>query len=181
LKSDMATTATAMRRVLGLDLERRQEISAWDKTLRRLIDHADALGILVMVNGVVGNNIYRRLPREVRGFTLADARAPSGVHQRRGFPRRRVHPGHALADIWLGQSALSDVTPIAGSEHEVERWCGAVGRRAARCAAGGVSVGRVIARGAKLICNAHAGTTVTAFQCCRGGEAAAPWQRLTQP
>jgi Zn-dependent peptidase ImmA (M78 family) len=33
---------------------------------------------------------------------------------------------HALAHIWLGQSALSDVTPIAAPEHEVERWCIAV-------------------------------------------------------
>jgi hypothetical protein len=65
-----------MRSALGLDLEERQKVSTWDKTLRRLIDHPDALGILVMVNGVVGNNSYRRLdPQEFCGFALSDARA----------------------------------------------------------------------------------------------------------
>jgi len=34
--------------------------------------------------------------------------------------------GHALAHIWLGQSALSDVTPITAPEHHVERWCSQV-------------------------------------------------------
>jgi Zn-dependent peptidase ImmA (M78 family) len=33
---------------------------------------------------------------------------------------------HALAHIWLGQSALTDLTPITASEHGVERWCSAV-------------------------------------------------------
>jgi hypothetical protein len=42
LKNDIDATAVAMRSVLGLDLEERQKISAWDKTMRRLIDHADA-------------------------------------------------------------------------------------------------------------------------------------------
>jgi Zn-dependent peptidase ImmA (M78 family) len=128
LKSDIAATAAALRSALGLDLEERQKISAWDKTVRRLIDHADALGILVMVSGVVGNNSYRRLdPREFRGFTLADARAPlvfiNGADSKAA---QMFTLAHALAHIWLGQSALSDATPIAAPEHEVERWCSAV-------------------------------------------------------
>src|SRR4029077_7297575 len=128
LKSDIAATAAAMRSVLGLDLEERQKISAWDKTLRRLIDHADALGILVMVNGVVGNNSYRRLdPQEFRGFALADARAPLVfINGADAKAAQMFTLAHALAHIWLGQSALSDVTPIAAPEHEVERWCSAV-------------------------------------------------------
>jgi Zn-dependent peptidase ImmA (M78 family)/transcriptional regulator with XRE-family HTH domain len=128
LKSDIAATATAMRSALGLDLEERQKISAWDKTLRRLIDHADALGILVMVNGVVGNNSYRRLdPQEFRGFALADARAPLVfINGADAKAAQMFTLAHALAHIWLGQSALSDVTPIAAPEHEVERWCIAV-------------------------------------------------------
>ncbi len=117
-----------MRSALGLDLEERRKISAWDKTLRRLIDHADALGILVMVNGVVGNNSYRRLdPQEFRGFALADARAPLVfINGADAKPAQMFTLAHALAHIWLGQSALSDVTPIAAPEHEVERWCSAV-------------------------------------------------------
>ena len=96
--------------------------------MRRLIDHADALGILVMVNGVVGNNSYRRLdPQEFRGFALRHARAPLVfINGADAKPAQMFTLAHALAHIWLGQSALSDVTPIAAPEHEVERWCSAV-------------------------------------------------------
>jgi Zn-dependent peptidase ImmA (M78 family) len=128
LKSDIAATAAAMRSALGLDLEERKKISAWDKTLRRLIDHADALGILVMVNGVVGNNSYRRLdPQEFRRFALADARAPLVfVNGADAKATQMFTLAHALAHISLGQSALSDVTPIAAPENEIERWSSAV-------------------------------------------------------
>jgi Zn-dependent peptidase ImmA (M78 family) len=37
-----------------------------------------------------------------------------------------LRPGCGVAHIWLGQSALSDVTVPAAPEHEVERWCNAV-------------------------------------------------------
>jgi hypothetical protein len=146
LKSDIVGTAAAMRGALGLDLEERQKISAWDKTPRRLIDHADALGILVMVNGVVGNNSYRRLdPQEFRGFALTDARAPLVfINGAAAKAAQMFTLAHALAHIWLGQSALYDVTPIATPEHEVALvQCGCRrGPGAARCAAGGVSAER---------------------------------------
>jgi Zn-dependent peptidase ImmA (M78 family) len=128
LTSDMVATAAGMQSALGLDMEERRKIPAWDKTLRRLIDGADALGILVMVNGVVGNNSYRRLdPQEFRGFALADARAPLVfINGADAKPAQMFTLAHALAHVWLGQSALSDVTPVTAPEHDVERWCSAV-------------------------------------------------------
>jgi Zn-dependent peptidase ImmA (M78 family)/transcriptional regulator with XRE-family HTH domain len=128
LTSDIAATAAAMRSALGLDLEERRTIPAWDKTLRRLSNGADALGILVMVNGVVGNNSYRRLdPQEFRCFALADARAPLVfINGADAKAAQMFTLAHALAHVWLGQSALSDVTPITASEHDVEGWCSAV-------------------------------------------------------
>jgi Zn-dependent peptidase ImmA (M78 family) len=128
LRSDISATAAAMRSALGLDMEGRRKIPSWEKALRRCIDQADALGILVMVNGVVGNNSYRRLdPDEFRGFALADARAPLVFIN--GADAKAVQMftlAHALAHIWLGQFALSDVTPITAPEHDVERWCSQV-------------------------------------------------------
>jgi hypothetical protein len=60
LVSDIGATAATMRAAFKLDIEERRKIPTWTKTLSRLIEQADALGILVMVNGVVGNNNYRR-------------------------------------------------------------------------------------------------------------------------
>ena len=128
LTSDITVAAAAMRSALGLDLEERLKIPAWDKTLRRLIDGADALGILVMVNGVVGNNSYRRLDsQEFRGFALADARAPVVfINGADAKAAQMFTLAHALAHVWLGRSALSDATPVTAPEHDVERWCSAV-------------------------------------------------------
>jgi Zn-dependent peptidase ImmA (M78 family) len=128
LTSDIAATAAVIRAALELEMEERQSIPAWDRMLRRLTDGADALGILVMVNGVVGNNSYRRLdPQEFRGIALADARAPLVfINGADAKAAQMFTLAHVLAHIWLGQSALSDVTPIAAPEHDVERWCSAV-------------------------------------------------------
>jgi Zn-dependent peptidase ImmA (M78 family) len=128
LTTDIAATAAAMQSALRLDLEERRKIPAWDKTLRRLSDGADALGILVMVNGVVGNNSYRRLdPQEFRGFALADAHAPLVfINGADAKAAQMFTLAHALAHVWLGQSALSDVTPVTAPEYDVERWCSAV-------------------------------------------------------
>jgi Zn-dependent peptidase ImmA (M78 family) len=128
LTSDIAATAAAMQSALGLDLEERRTIPAWDKTLRRLSNGADALGILVMVNGVVGNNSYRRLdPQEFCGFALSDARAPLVfINGADAKAAQMFTLAHALAHVWLGRSALSDATPVTAPEHDVERWCSAV-------------------------------------------------------
>jgi transcriptional regulator with XRE-family HTH domain len=98
VRNDIAATAAAMRAALGLDMEERRNIPSWEKTLRRCIDQADALGILVMVNGVVGNNNYRRLdPNEFRGFALVDARAPLVfINGADAKPEQVFTLGHAL-------------------------------------------------------------------------------------
>ena len=77
VNSNIEATAEAMRRVLKFDLEERRLTPTWTDALRRFIEQADELGVLVMVNGVVGNNNYRKLdPDEFRGFALADGLAP---------------------------------------------------------------------------------------------------------
>jgi Zn-dependent peptidase ImmA (M78 family)/transcriptional regulator with XRE-family HTH domain len=128
LASDIRATAAAMRSALGLGIEERRKIPTWTKALSRFIEQADALGILVMVNGVVANNNYRRLnPDEFRGFALSDALAPlvfiNGADAKAG---QIFTLAHALAHIWLGQSGLSDVAPITVPAHDVERWCSQV-------------------------------------------------------
>jgi Zn-dependent peptidase ImmA (M78 family) len=126
LNSDIEATATAIRTALGFDLEERRK--TWTDALRQLIQQADALGILVMVSGVVGNNNYRRLDAdEFRGFALADDLAPlvfiNGADSKAA---QMFTLAHGLAHLWLGRTALSDVGPVTAPTQNVERWCSQV-------------------------------------------------------
>lgn len=128
LASNVETAATRIRTALGFDVEERREIPTWTDALRQFIGQADALGVLVMVSGVVGNNNRRKLdPDEFRGFALADGLAPlvfiNGADSKSA---QMFTLAHELAHIWLGQSALSDVGPASSPSNDVEIWCNRV-------------------------------------------------------
>ena len=128
LASNIEATAATIRNALGFDLEERRSASTWTTALRRFIEQVDALGVLTMVNGVVGNNNYRRLePDEFRGFVLSDGLAPLVFINGADTKAAQMFTlAHELAHVWLGQSALSDIGPISTPTHKVETWCNQV-------------------------------------------------------
>jgi Zn-dependent peptidase ImmA (M78 family) len=128
LESNIESTAASMRHALGFDIEERRQIPTWTEALRRFIEQADAMGIMVMCSGVVLNNNTRRLdPDEFRGFALADDRAPLVFINGADTKAAQMFTlAHELAHIWLGQSAVSDEQASRLSEHQVERWCNQV-------------------------------------------------------
>lgn len=128
LDSDIEGTAAAMRHALSFDIEERRGLPTWAEALRRFIEQADALGVLVMINGVVANNTHRRLdPDEFRGFAMADPLAPVVFTNGADTKAAQMFTlAHELAHIWLGQSALSDVEPVSVPGQQVEAWCNRV-------------------------------------------------------
>jgi Zn-dependent peptidase ImmA (M78 family) len=125
---DVVSTAERIRSKLGFDVEARRRLPTWTDALRRFIEQADGLGVLVMCNGVVHNNNYRHLnPHEFRGFAMADDFAPlvfiNGADTKAG---QMFTLAHELAHIWLGQSAVSDTQPSETPVQQVERWCNEV-------------------------------------------------------
>lgn len=120
--------AESMRRALDFDLEARRECPTWTEALRHFIEQADDLGVLVMCSGVVGSNNRRKLDTdEFRGFALVDDYAPlvfiNGADTKAG---QMFTLAHELAHIWLGESALSDVTPASTPSQQIEVWCNRV-------------------------------------------------------
>lgn len=128
LASGIETTAVSIRDALGFNIEERRRTPTWTDALRHFIEQADALGILVMVNGVVGNNNHRKLdPDEFRGFALSDGLAPLVFINGADTKAAQMFTlAHELAHLWLGESALSDVGPISAPTDAVERWCNLV-------------------------------------------------------
>jgi Zn-dependent peptidase ImmA (M78 family) len=128
LHSSVEATAEGMRRALNFDIEERRQLPTWTDALRRFIELADTMGIMVMCSGVVLNNNTRRLdPDEFRGFALADDLAPLVFINGADTKAAQMFTlGHELAHIWLGQSAVSDAQALQLPEQEVERWCNRV-------------------------------------------------------
>ena len=127
-ESDIVAAAASIRHALKFDVEERRQMPTWTDALRRFIEQADALGVLVMCSGVVLNNNHRRLdPDEFRGFAMADDLAPlifiNGADTKAA---QMFTLAHELAHIWIGQSAVSDAQASLIPEHKVERWCNQV-------------------------------------------------------
>jgi Zn-dependent peptidase ImmA (M78 family) len=128
LNSDIEATAASIRHALGFDLEERRKIPTWTDALRRFIEQADTLGVLVMCSGVVLNNNYRPLdPDEFRGFAMVDDLAPLVFINGADTKAAQMFTlAHELAHIWLGRSAVSDAQAVSLPGNEVERWCNQV-------------------------------------------------------
>lgn len=121
--------AARMAEALSFDLEARAACRTWEDALRLFIGHADSIGVLVMISGVVLSNNSRRLdPEEFRGFALVDPQAPLVfINGSDSKSAQMFTLAHELAHLWLGASGISNASaaPVAGFRRE-EVWCNAV-------------------------------------------------------
>ena len=114
-----------MRKILGLDDGWAATIRTWKSAvgeLRRLIEE---LGVMAVINGIVGNNTSRQLNvKEFRGFALTDPYAPlifvNGADTKSA---QMFTLAHELAHIWLGKKGLSGFEMLLPGETGVEKWC----------------------------------------------------------
>ncbi len=114
-----------MRRVLGIEEGWATGVSTWQDAVNELRRMIEGLGVMAVINGVVGNNTHRRLSvAEFRGFALADRYAPLiFVNGADAKSAQMFTLAHELAHIWLGEAGLSGFENLLPVGTDVEDWC----------------------------------------------------------
>ena len=114
-----------MRRTLGLEKGWAMEIGTWQYAVDEIRRRIEELGVMAVINGVVGNNTQRRLSvTEFRGFALTDPYAPLiFVNGADSKSAQRFTLAHELAHIWLGEAGLSGFEKLLPGGTDVENWC----------------------------------------------------------
>ena len=125
LADDAQGVGREMRRMIGLGDGWATAVRTWQEAVSELRRAMEDLGVMAVVNGVVGNNTHRKLDvEEFRGFALSDEYAPlvfvNGADAKSAQMFTLVHE---LAHIWLGESALTDTGLTSQPSQAIESWC----------------------------------------------------------
>ncbi|MBN2287044.1 MAG: ImmA/IrrE family metallo-endopeptidase [Tissierellales bacterium] len=125
IRESIILIAERMREALGLEDRWASKFSTWTDALRALREAMEVSGILVVGNGIVGNNTRRRLqPGEFRGFVLVDNYSPLVfVNNSDGKAAQMFTLAHELAHIFFGSSAAFDLRQMQPADDPVEKAC----------------------------------------------------------
>ena len=129
LKESHEAIAEDIRSKLGITKEWFKLCKDSSEAFRFLRSRISALGILVMKNGIVGNNTSRKLNlNEFRAFTLINEYAPLMFINSNDTDNGKLFSLlHELAHVWLGKNSLYN-EPYASQENvsRLEQICNAI-------------------------------------------------------
>uniref|UniRef100_A0A832ECN3 ImmA/IrrE family metallo-endopeptidase n=1 Tax=Desulfacinum infernum TaxID=35837 RepID=A0A832ECN3_9BACT len=127
IDSDPGAIGQEMRRTVGLGDQWAAEVRTWEAAVGKLRGRIENLGVLAVINGVVGNNTHRRLDvKEFRGFALVDPYAPLiFVNGADAKSAQMFTLAHELAHLWLGKAGegLSGFDHILPGDDRIEKFC----------------------------------------------------------
>ena len=128
LSQDTPLEAAADRIREVVNFEASRDARTWEDALKLQIEQIEATGVLVMRNGVVGNNNRRKLSvDEFRGFALTDDYAPLVfVNASDSKGAQMFTLAHELVHIWVGVSGVSNFDKTYADRDGVERFCNQV-------------------------------------------------------
>jgi Zn-dependent peptidase ImmA (M78 family) len=128
LASQPEQVATDVCKTLGFAEGWAKEENTWTEALMHFRQRIEGAGVLIVVNGIVGNNVYRKLsPDEFRGFVLCDPYAPMVFINGADFKAAQMFTfAHELAHLWIGQDGVSNFEALQPPPDRVEQWCNAV-------------------------------------------------------
>ncbi|MGH2359900.1 MAG: ImmA/IrrE family metallo-endopeptidase, partial [bacterium] len=104
LNDEPTAAGQEMRRTVGLADGWAGDVPSWEEGVSELRRRIESLGIMAVINGVVGNNTHRKLDvEEFRGFALTDRYAPLiFVNGADAKSAQMFTLAHELAHVWLG-------------------------------------------------------------------------------
>ena len=127
LSDEPEAAGREMRRFIGLDDGWASEVKTWTQAVGELRRRIEKLGVVAVINGVVGNNTSRKLDvHEFRGFALTDPYAPLiFVNGADAKSAQMFTLAHELAHVWLGREGegISGFEGIFPGNQRVERFC----------------------------------------------------------
>lgn len=122
------TVAQEMRKELDLPPDWAERLSTWEDALTTLRMAAEACGILIFSNSVVGLNNHRPLnPEEFRGFVLCDPYAPLVFLNSADSKSAQMFTlAHELAHVWVGSDGLFNLVNTLPANDANEKFCNKV-------------------------------------------------------
>ena len=121
----VAAVAARIRETLSLSHDWANHQPTWEDAFRTLRLAVEGSGILIVSNGIVGNNTHRKLDvSEFRGFVLCDDYAPLiFVNSADVKAAQMFTVAHELAHLWIGKGALFDLRELQPANDVAERFC----------------------------------------------------------
>ncbi|HWW02795.1 MAG TPA: ImmA/IrrE family metallo-endopeptidase [Candidatus Acidoferrum sp.] len=120
--------AKRMRATLGITAGWASASRTWEDAFGNLWLNCEQVGLLVVCNGIVGNNTNRILDvEEFRGFVLPDSYAPLVfINNADAKAAQMFTLAHELAHIWIGSAGVLNFRQLEPADNETERFCNQV-------------------------------------------------------
>jgi Zn-dependent peptidase ImmA (M78 family) len=125
-KIDEIEIAKNIRETLKLGCGWSRECKDWNEALKLLNDKIEDVGIVLIFNGIVGNNTSRKLlVKEFRGFVLSDKYAPLiFVNNSDAKAAQMFTVAHELAHLWLSaDGGIFNLGKMQSGVKEIEVKC----------------------------------------------------------
>lgn len=128
LQDNPNEVAAKIRAALSLANDWARQESTWTEALKTLREAAEDAGILVVINGVVGNSTRRKLdPNEFQGFVLSDEYSPLVFINGADFKAAQMFTlAHELAHLWIGRGGVFNFEEMQPANNDVELFCNRV-------------------------------------------------------
>lgn len=120
-----SNVANRMRTTLAIPAGSATSVPKWEDAFSNLWIQAERVGVIVVCNGIVGNNTSRVLDvKEFRGFVLPDPHVPLVfINNADAQAAQMFTLAHELAHVWLGSPGVLNFREMKPAANETESFC----------------------------------------------------------